>query len=405
MTPTGPLRARAAEAAAEIAGRLADPERTAATAPAWSPLSLDAGHPGLTLLFAELAHHEPALRPAAHAHLAAAAAHLPGPARPGLYHGVPALAFAAHTARQAPQHYAGLLGRLDPVLDAALHRALKEERTRLAQNRAGVPCSRYDLINGVTGLTRLLLARQATHQGALSEALAYLVRLTRPLTLHGRPVPGWWSPAGPDGSPDPAFPRGHVNFGLAHGISGPLAVLSAALLAGASTPGLRRAVSGLAQELLTRRTTGGGWPALIPLERYGTPPPPPGRSAWCYGTPGTACALYRAGQALQRPDLQQTAVDALATDLDHPRRVTDNPLCHGRAGLLLITHTLATSSHDPRLTTHRDTLATQLLTDHAHRPADSPGLLTGTAGIALALHAFATDKPPASGWDSALLLR
>ncbi|MFI7102024.1 lanthionine synthetase C family protein [Streptomyces sp. NPDC050161] len=404
MTATEPLRARAAEAVSEIAGRLADPERVAAAAPDWAPLSLDAGHPGLALLFAELAHYEPELRAVTHAHLAEAAAHLTGRAGPSLYHGVPALAFAAHTARQAPQHYAGLLERLDPLLDAALHRALKDEHTRLAAGRPGVRCSRYDLVSGVTGLTRLLLARQETHREALAEALSYLVRLTRPLSLDGEPVPGWWAPEGPVG-PDPAFPRGHVNYGLAHGISGPLAVLSAALLAGTSVPGVRRAVTDLAGELLTRRTTEGGWPALIPLERYGKEPPPPGRSAWCYGTPGVACALHRAGLALGRPDLQRTAVDALAADLDHPRRVTDPTFCHGRAGLLHLCHTLATASGDPRLTAHRDTLATQLLTAHSTPgPHDHPGLLTGTAGIALALHAYATGTLPASGWDGALLL-
>ncbi|WP_405748095.1 hypothetical protein [Streptomyces sp. NBC_01525] len=32
------------------------------------------------------------------------------------------------------------------------------------------------------------------------------------------------------------------------------------------------------------------------------------------------------------------------------------------------------------------------------------GLLTGASGVALALHAYAIDAPPASGWDAALLL-
>lgn len=34
-----------------------------------------------------------------------------------------------------------------------------------------------------------------------------------------------------------------------------------------------------------------------------------------------------------------------------------------------------------------------------------PGLLTGAAGIALALHAYATDAPPRTSWDAAFLLR
>ena len=38
-------------------------------------------------------------------------------------------------------------------------------------------------------------------------------------------------------------------------------------------------------------------------------------------------------------------------------------------------------------------------------PAEPPGFLTGSAGHALALHALAAQKPPATTWDTALLLR
>ncbi len=289
----------------------------------------------------------------------------------------------------------------------------------MEQGRAGVPCSRYDLVNGVTGLARLLLARRATHEEALNEALSYLVRLASPLKVGGAMAPGWWSPSGPSGvpDPDPAYPQGHVNFGPAHGISGPLSVLATALRAGVRVAGAREAVAALAGELLAHRTAEGGWPALIPLERYGTQPPPPARTAWCYGTPGTACALFRAGQALDRADLCAIAVDALAAEMEHPRRVTDNALCHGRAGLLHICRTLAAEDSGPgsaRLAAQGDALAARILADYdARRPygyrfengaEDRTGLLTGAAGIALALHAYATDAPPASGWDAALLL-
>jgi class I lanthipeptide synthase len=38
------------------------------------------------------------------------------------------------------------------------------------------------------------------------------------------------------------------------------------------------------------------------------------------------------------------------------------------------------------------------------RPLDRPGFLDGSAGIALALHAYATGQRPRTGWDAALLL-
>ncbi|GAA3188104.1 MULTISPECIES: lanthionine synthetase C family protein [Streptomyces] len=457
-------RARAAAVSHAIAERLADPEGALAQAPGRAPSSLDDGHPAMTLLCAELSHEAPELRRAAHAHLAAGAALLTGGPPQSLFRGgVPALAFAAHAARRTPDDYAGLLARLDTALDRVTRGALEPERARLDAGRAGVGYWRYDLINGITGLTRLLLLRRATHPEASAAALTYLVRLTRPLTRDGAPVPGWWSPDGPGapGDPHPEYPRGHVNFGLAHGISGPLAVLSAALRDGVSVPGLREAVTALVAELLAHRTEAGGWPAWTALERYGTEPPAPGRTAWCYGTPATAAALHQAGRALGDTGLRILAADALADDLDRPRRVTDHAFCHGHAGLLHLCHTLTEDTPHPRLTDHRDALAARLVAAYdpelpygfpavaaaadpdvpygprppaaregtadpdlpygartapaSERPGPpdpvgggtpaGPGLLSGAAGIALALHAYATDAPPRTSWDAAFLLR
>ncbi|MGW1835875.1 lanthionine synthetase C family protein [Streptomyces sp. NPDC002067] len=430
MTSTGAtaaqdLRARSAAAAFGIAERLADPQGPAARTPGPAPSSLDDGHPAMTLLCAELGHEREELRRAAHAHLSAGAALLTAAPPQALFRGgVPALAFAAHAARRTPDDYAGLLARLDTALDRVTAHALHEENARLDAGRAGVGYWRYDLINGVTGLARLLLLRYGTHRETVSEALTYLIRLTRPLARDGVPVPGWWCHEGPGapGEPHPRYPHGHVNFGLAHGISGPLAVLATALRDGVPVPGLRTAVTDLTAELLAHRTEAGGWPAQIALERYGTEPPEPGRTAWCYGTPGTAAALHQAGRALGDAELCALAADALADDLDRPRGVTGHAFCHGHAGLLHLCHTLTEEAPHPRLTAHRDALATRLVAAYdpelpygfresatdAEAGTDAPagpGLLTGAAGIALALHAYATGAPPRTPWDAAFLLR
>ena len=49
--------------------------------------------------------------------------------------------------------------------------------------------------------------------------LGYLVALAEPLCRHGDSLPGWWSGTGPAGTPDPAWPGGHLNLGMAHGIA------------------------------------------------------------------------------------------------------------------------------------------------------------------------------------------
>ncbi|MFI7098924.1 lanthionine synthetase C family protein [Streptomyces sp. NPDC050161] len=427
VVPADPaaLRERAAQVVAGVAERLADPQRVAATADVWHPLGLSEGYPGAALLFAELAHHDPAHRATVHAHLAAAAGGLPGSDGDGLYAGAPSLAFAAHTARRAPDDYAGLLRSLDAGLDRIVRNRLAAERARRAAPQDGTAFHHdVDLIRGTTGLTRLLLARRAEHPELLHEALASLIRLLEPLPLRGGQVPGWWSPTGPQIDSEADFPggRGHLNFGVAHGIPGTLAVLTAAYQEGVRVPGLHRAMTEIGDLLLAWRTADGGWPGSMTVQRYEDGAAPlRSRTAWCYGTPGVACVLHRAGEALDRADWREAAVAGLVRELAAPVRVHDNSLCHGWGGLLHLTGLLGRVSGDPRLAAHRDRLAARVLAGYdpalpfgflagrSEEPKESPGhfagFLMGAAGVALALHSYATDAPSASGWERALALR
>ncbi|WP_051877202.1 lanthionine synthetase C family protein [Streptomyces natalensis] len=402
-------------------------------------LSLADGHPGLALLFAELSHTAPPdrrerYRAAAHAHLAAAAAQVHTAPTDGLFQGPPALAFAAHAARHAPDDYARLLHRLDDFLARRVHTLLTDENARLDAGRPGTRIAAYDVVSGATGLGRLLLARHpsAPHgpEAGLRATVRYLIRLSGPVRAHGRTVPGWWTPDGPSIRPEPALPRGHLNFGLAHGIAGPLALLALTRRAGLTEPGHDAAVTTFAEALAHQRRADGQWAGVVPFDDYAdgrdadgrypdhphpddgpaSPRPVAARTAWCYGTPGAACALHLAAEALGRPDWSRTAVADLTTALEAPRGVTDAGLCHGWAGLLHLTAHLARCSGDPHLTARAAELAGRLLDALALSPqprsvAHRTGLLDGAAGIALALHSWAADAPPATAWDAALLIR
>ena len=56
--------------------------------------------------------------------------------------------------------------------------------------------------------------------------LGYLVALAEPVRRDGESLPGWWSGTGPAGTPDPAWPGGHLNLGMAHVVSAELQCLS-----------------------------------------------------------------------------------------------------------------------------------------------------------------------------------
>ncbi|SHL84411.1 lanthionine synthetase C family protein [Streptomyces yunnanensis] len=431
---------QAAGIVTELAERLVDPREVATAACAadnvdllpgmpaaqspWGTLGLGEAHAGVALLYAELSHTDERFRTATHAHLAAAARGLGDPAVPGLFGGAASLAFAANAARHSEDDYAGMLATLDARVAAQVNRLLTGEGQRLAAGRAGVQMRTYDIVAGVTGLGRYLLLRGERHREQLTDTLAYLVRLTEPVEAHGHRVPGWWVPLEPGHGPQ--FPRGHFNLGLAHGISGPLALLSLAWQAGVRVPGQREAIIQIAEHLLDHRTEQGMWPGVMSFDAYvGAADPHSGHTrmiAWCYGTPGTARALQLAAIALDHPDWQRQAVDAQATALETLLdTVTDSSLCHGWAGLLHLTGLMAQDGDDPRLHARRPELAARLLAAyhpdhpfgyHYERPQLSAGLrqaphragfLDGSAGIALALHAYA-NASCASPWQTALLV-
>ncbi|QDQ09254.1 lanthionine synthetase C family protein [Streptomyces spectabilis] len=428
---------------ARLADRLADPAALAARVTAaetpelaetrslWHSQSLADGHAGVALLFAALAHGEPGYAKVAHAHLSAAVTKVSRPAREGLYAGLPAVAFAARTAVTRPGAYGGLLAKLDGQVALLARRLVEEDAPRVAAGTAGARMAGYDVVAGLSGIGRLLLAAGPEHRDTTDLVLAHLVALTRPVTEPGgRTVPGWWTGdpilfSEPDG-----IPGGHFNAGLAHGIPGPLALLSLAHRAGVCVPGQEQAIRTIAEWLLARRSPDGlGWPNVVPLEAElaaasGTRPGlAEARTGWCYGTPGVARALQLAALALKEPDWNRQAVAAVAATCDRPggaRAFGDPTLCHGLAGLTTIVALMARepggaelAARIPELT---EALARAAGPAHpflwpAAAPGGSavvhrPGFLDGAAGAALALR-FATSPDAPLGelpWQAALLL-
>ncbi|MFI7131187.1 lanthionine synthetase C family protein [Nonomuraea sp. NPDC050153] len=403
-----------AEIVEEVARRLADPVEVARVASAnqdrlldgrrslvWHAMSLNEGYLGVALLHSELGRRE-----SAHAFLAAAAASQAG--RHGLTDGLPALLFATRAAVTRPGDYAGLLARAEPAV-----RELIKQRAEEETRRGEVRFSAYDVIEGLTGLGRLALSYGDT------EPLAYLIALTEP---RSEGVPGWLVPhASVRGAP---AGEGHFNLGLAHGIPGPLALLAIAHREGFRLPGQEVAMERIATWLL-EWAHDGSWPPVVPLRQQlerAVPAGPPIRPAWCYGAAGVARALFLAGQALDRPEWREAAVRGLRTALARPWDewgMVDAGLCHGWAGMLHVTCQVARETGDEALLEAADGLAGRVAgefrpefpfgfrysgTGGVEVAPDRVGLLEGAAGIALALHHHATGRPPATGWDAALLL-
>lgn len=408
---TGAQRDQALTAAIDIAEALR----------AWSPgmdAGLAGGATGLSIFYTYLAQVVPDrdYEATALAHLDRAMA-LVGQQRlgPSLYSGFTGVAWAI-------EHLTGRLlerGDEDPCadIDEALHRFLADPGTPM----------QYDLINGLAGLGVYALERMPRPSAA-----ACLARIVELLDRQAEKTPEgvtWWtSPALLPPETRQACASGHYNIGLAHGIPAVIALLGAVCATGPAParPGARALLDGAVSWLLAHQldgTVGSMFSAhVIPGS-----PPRPSRQAWCYGDPGVAMALLVAGSASGQPGVCEHALRiARFAAAQPPERVgvIDAGLCHGAAGLAHLYHRIHRATGDDLAAAAARNWIGRLLAMRtpglgiagfrAWDPApgagtraslgwrDTPGLLTGAAGIALALLAAATPVEPA--WDRLLLV-
>ncbi|MET7795160.1 lanthionine synthetase C family protein [Streptomyces decoyicus] len=390
--------------------------------PGWQPASLLAGHPGIALLHTRCARTDPRYAALGHAHLAAAvaAATEAGPAAVG------DLLLPARLHANAHGGYARLLARCAEVHAAYVRARAAHLVTRRQEHGPGLAYGDYDVIAGLAGEGRgLLLAADHGDERcaqALGDVLDFLVGIShpvRPADGNGHQVPGWW--CAPDRYLLPRdrqeFPGGDCNVGVAHGICGPLALLSLAHRSGHRVPGMQDAIRRMADWVLSvGHTDGRGmqWPGRVALPEHPGEPPRPrpspaagagagvgteagtgaglgteagagtvsgvrSRPGWCYGTSGIAWTLHLAGQALDDHRMTALAEEAVSALVQRPpdALVSDDPgLCHGRAGILHTTVRMAAVSGRSTLWETADLLARELVAEFdARTPFGYPQVL------------------------------
>jgi hypothetical protein len=311
-----------------------------------------------------------------------------------LFYGAPAVAFVLAATSQPGLDRAkatvaaGTAAVTRRRLDAAHRRIDQRHRPTYAE---------YDLIRGLTGLG--VVARRIDDLDLLREVLAYLVRLTEP--IHG--LPGWWCVHGPNRT-KPGPTGGHGNHGIAHGITGPAALLALTLLDGVTVDGQRDALTTICHWLDTWQrpaSEGAWWPQFVTLDDldHGEPHQPgPLRPSWCYGSPGITRAQQLAARALSdtaRQHLAETAFAACIRDPAQLARLTEPGLCHGTAGLLSTARRLAADAQTPIALAPLLALHQQTTVAAAEVPV---GFLDGAAGAELAATGTTTS------WDACLLL-
>ncbi|MGH8791258.1 MAG: lanthionine synthetase C family protein [Stackebrandtia sp.] len=379
-----------------VAERLLDP--AAVVSAVADAASLTCGLAGTALLHARLAAVDPVFADAAESHWRAAAARLK--TRTGGFCGIQAGQGGLAASLIVGTTY---LPDPEPLRDPTARAAawLSACAVDIADQHAARPRGTappwhvYDAVTGLAGVGRALLAaRQSGLPGVEPGLHSSLTALTAILTPREGTRPGWHLPADAHPHTVTVHPSGAATTGMAHGVAGPLALLSTAHSSGCTVPGQLEAIRHAADWLLRWQHDDGRWPPYVTGEELdnNTPPSTPGRGdAWCYGTPGIARALALADQALDDRSLTNAATSALESMTDRTAAewdVAGPTLCHGHAGvaqsalagtpLAEAAATAVVDAFDP------DTRFGFQHRDHGH-VRDQPGLLTGAAGAALAL--------------------
>jgi hypothetical protein len=334
----------------------------------------------------------------------------------GLFSGFPGVAWVA-------QHLAAGEAEGDPAddpnteIDAAVLRLLDQRPWT----------HHFDLMVGLVGLGVYALERLPRSAAAL--CLERVVDHLAELASHRRDGVTWHTPLALLHEESRRwYPQGYENLGVAHGVPGVITLLAGACAAGVAADRARPLLDGAVAWLAAHRLPAGAGSVYAYTAGEGFRPRP-ARTAWCYGDPGIAAALFTAARAAGEPAWEGDALALARTAARRPLDDTaavDAGLCHGAAGLGHLFNRLYQASGDAELGDAArfwlrralDLRGTAGCAEDATGVAgyrswspdatgemvwrDDAGFLTGAAGTALALLAAVSAVEPA--WDRLLLL-
>jgi hypothetical protein len=287
----------------------------------------------------------------------------------------------------------------------------------------------YGLMSGLVGLgvyalERLTPGADATRLAAV-ECLERVIDHLAATAEHKPEGATWWR--GPERlslHSRKKVPNGWYDVGLGDGVSGVVALLARACASGVAVDRARPLLDEAVRWVLAQELPDGP-PEGFP---YGIRPNQPQRnwtrSSWAYGDPGVAIALLGGARCVGEPSWEERArIAALRATTRPPdrTRIFDAGLAIGAAGLGHLFNRLSQVWDEPRLAERSRFWFERALQmrrpgqgiagfaarvpdeDDVEHWGDDPGIITGAAGIALALLAAATPFEPA--WDRMMLVQ
>ena len=273
--------------------------------------------------------------------------------REGMYHAsfhqfaiFSGISHVAYVARCLAQRVSGLehfVHSIDQILVENISQFLKTMPTDDIDT-----LGTYEVIRGMSGPLRYLLDFSDELTNTIKkELISALIRRSKPKLIAGHKIIGWhYYPS----KAESAFmvekaPNGVINYGLSHGMAGPLVVLSLAYKDGIRVDGLEEAIDGILSEYLKGVyyiKDIAYWPNRIKLEQYigqESIEREARQMSWCYGSVGILRSLYLAGVYTARAEIKKFAYEHLVriASMKIDDYMLELPIvCHGFAGTAAI---------------------------------------------------------------------
>ncbi|SDX29223.1 Lanthionine synthetase C-like protein [Marininema mesophilum] len=396
----------------------------------WGDTSLSHGYPATVLFFSQWDRYEPDQKwdYKGHAHIVEMQRALEsnGIGSISLFGGLTGVAFACQAASREGERYGNFLKVIHSKIAQETKRFIEGDNTR-RKSEVGLSPKVYDVISGLSGIGRYALNHPHHDElnDVLEQTLHHLVEVSHDIEVDHHTVPGWYIPQQYQfmEREKELFPKGNFNCGLAHGIPGPLVLLSLASLRGYRVDGQLEAIQRMSDWLVKRAYQdryGVLWSDRIRFEEEVSRKPSQkyfSREAWCYGAPGVARSLYLAGMALGDEELKKLAIQAVKSSFMRPEELSkleSATFCHGKSGILQILLRMAKDTGEEIFVKHAELMAKEIIDMfqgespfgyqdlEGGRGLNKAGLLEGVSGIGLSLMSL-SEKQDAD-WDAAFLI-
>jgi hypothetical protein len=340
-----------------------------------------------------------------------------------LYNGISGFNYAIRLINRDTGSCIKLLQKMDGFL--LTHYSEIVDELLLKKNvNSGMPLLdyEYDIINGITGTARYLIAMLEDKNNDCYEILFkisnYLVECCLDKVLNDKAVEGWiCQKTDVDNEGKLVVENSYeYNLGLSHGVPCILSILSLLFIHDINRIMTKSAIIKIVTWFNKMRTyvvKEGLWPAKLNEDYsnyYGST-----RVAWCYGNPGIASSLNLAAKALKSTEIDKFAQETLRSIFYIPTtrwNVTSPMICHGYAGILQILYEVGNQDMVER---ENQVLIDKLLNCISYektnlfinndlgRENSTLGFLEGTSGIILSL--LNTISKANMHWAEILLLK